>query len=668
MPPLPVGVADKLSRSVVDQRGRLLRAYTTDDGYWRLPVSNDAIDPRYQKMLIAFEDRRFHSHVGVDPIAIARAAGQALRYHRIVSGGSTLTMQVARLLARKHPRTISGKLKQMARAIDLEQRFTKAEILNFYFRLAPFGGNIEGVRAASLAYFGREPGRLSIAEAALLVALPQSPERRRPDRHPHAAQTARNHVLDIAIKRGVITRAEHARARARPIPKRRRAFPHYAPHLADALVGDGSNSGVITTTLDRGLQQRLEQLAATSTQRFGSNVSVAILAAEHQTGRVRAYVGSPGYLDTARHGAIDMVKAVRSPGSTLKPLIYGLGFDDGRIHPRTLIDDVPTRFGGYAPKNFDGGYQGTVTISEALAASLNVPSVKVLNQVGPARLVGRIESSGFAIQLPTAAKANLSVALGGLGMSLDQLVGMYAALARGGEPIALRTVMTLQERANPSRASRARLVTQRTAHWLTQILRQAPPPPKARRGLLAFKTGTSYGHRDAWSVGYDGRHVIGVWIGRADGTPVPGLIGRTAAAPVLFDAFKRIAAKRTAFPSAKAAHRLSTNEDLPEPLRRFERGRTVAQDQRFHIEPVRISFPPDQATLSAQPNRAVIIRAEGGDGELSWLVDGRPVEPGTRATILDGRLLYRPSGPGFVQFSVIDSAGHVDRMTVRFVE
>jgi penicillin-binding protein 1C len=671
VPALSVAIAEDLSKSVTDRNGRLLRAYITEDGYWRLPVANDDIDPRYVAMLLAFEDRRFDQHFGVDPLALVRAAVQAIRHRRIVSGGSTLTMQVARLLAREHPKTLVGKFEQMVRAVDLERRFSKAEILNLYFRLAPFGGNIEGVRAASLAYFGREPNRLSVAEAALLVALPQSPELRRPDRSPKAARHARDHVLGVAAKRGVISAGEHARAQARPVPRLRQAFPQYAPHLSDALVSRTSAPLETETTIDRVLQTRLEALAATAARRAGPQVSVAILAAEHATGEVRAYVGSPGLLDSHRRGAIDMIHAIRSPGSTLKPLIYGLGFDDGTIHPRTLIDDVPTRFGAYAPKNFDGGYQGTVTITEALASSLNVPSVKVLDRIGPVRLIGRLQSAGLALTLPEAAKANLSVALGGLGMSLDQLVAMYVAIARGGEPIALRTEpQRTQATADHDAGSpvAARLVSERTAHWLTQILRQAPPPPNARRGRIAFKTGTSYGYRDAWSIGYDGRHVIGVWIGRADGTPVPGLIGRTAAAPILFDAFTRVTPERAGFAVAKTAHRLSATAALPEPLRRFERNRTTARNNRFHVEPVRISFPPDQATLAARPGTPVLLRAEGGDGALNWLVDGRPVTGDARTMPLDGQLLYTPTGPGFVEFSVVDGTGQIDRLTVRFVE
>ncbi|MEM1306624.1 MAG: penicillin-binding protein 1C, partial [Pseudomonadota bacterium] len=545
--PLPLAMTTDVSPTVVDRNGKLLRAYTTAEGRWRLPVTADDVDARYLDLLLAFEDRRFDAHDGVDRLSVVRALFQAVRHRRLVSGASTLTMQVARLIAQRHDRTLRGKLTQMAWALDLERRMSKRAILNLYLRLAPFGGNIEGVRAASLSYFGREPARLSIAEAALLVALPQSPERRRPDRFAERALTARNHVIDVAVHRGIITAQDGARAKRQAVPNRRRMFPMIAPHVADEVRTAQPSTRHHPTTLDAALQMSLERLAKTAAQRTGDKLSIAILAADHSTGEIRARVGSPGLFAHTRHGAIDMSRAIRSPGSTLKPLVYGLGFDRGLIAPETLIDDRPTRFGTYAPQNFGGDFHGTVTVREALARSLNIPAVKVLDRIGPGHLVGRMARAGLTTHLPTGVRPSLAVALGGIGMDLHGLVALYAGLAREGQPVRLTlhrgdargTAMTAAKQRAP-----ARLLSRKAAVALRRILLTAPPPPNARAGEVAFKTGTSYGHRDAWAIGFDGRHVVGVWIGRADATAVPGLLGRTAAAPVLFDAFKRISPRR----------------------------------------------------------------------------------------------------------------------------
>ena len=396
--PPPLEVANDLSTVVLDRRGQLLRAFTTTNDRWRLPVETRDVDSRYMAMLFAFEDRNFRTHGGVDMRAVVRAATQLVLHRRLVSGASTLTMQVARLIEERHERTASGKLRQMVRALQIEERLSKDEILNLYLRFAPFGGNLEGVRAATLAYFGKEPKRLSVGEAALLVALPQSPEARRPDRYSQAAVRARARVLDRAVAAGVISPAEAQRAKSEPIPTKRRPFPLLAPHLTEAEVAAAPAQRVHRLTLDRTLQQSLEQLAREQTALIGERLSSAILVADHQTGEILAHVGSANYLDETRFGAIDMVEAVRSPGSTLKPFVYGLSFELGLAHPETLIDDRPVRFGTYTPKNFDEDFHGTVTIRSALAQSLNIPAVKVLDRVGPARFVARLKRGGFSPQ------------------------------------------------------------------------------------------------------------------------------------------------------------------------------------------------------------------------------------------------------------------------------
>ena len=659
----------QVSVSVLDRHDRLLRAFTTPEGRWRLPLEPDEVDQRYLAMLLAFEDKRFYRHGGVDVRSLARAAWQLARHRRIISGASTLTMQVARLIEGKHERTGSAKLRQIMGALQLERRLSKKEILALYLRLAPFGGNIEGVRAASLAYFGKEPRRLSVGEAALLVALPQSPEQRRPDRSPKAARAARDRVLARAAGAGVITAAEATRAKLEPVPTVRRDFPKIAPHLSEAEVALAPTKTVHRLTLDRDIQTALESLAEEQTKFLGQKLSAAILAVDHTTGEVIAHVGSAGYLDDARWGAIDMATAVRSPGSTLKPFIYGLAFEAGIAHPETLIEDRAVRFGSYAPKNFDEGYHGTVTIREALDQSYNIPAVKVLAAVGPGKLAGRFRRVGVEPQFPDKTPPTLAMALGGVGLTLHDLATLYASLARGGEAVTLTHRMG--EKPNPAqlllqgkrkRMPLAEYVLSPVAAWyVTDILKDAPPPLNAKGGRFAYKTGTSYGYRDAWAVGYDGRYTVAVWVGRPDGASTPGLVGRIAAAPILFDAFARLGEKRVPLPAPPRGVVQATGNELPPPLKRFREGNVEVAEGPFLEPRVLISFPPDRAEVETEQDSPVLFKANGGVLPLTWLVDGAPItsDPRTR------QVVWQPPGPGFVKLSVIDAKGHVDRVTVR---
>ena len=659
----PLHRADAVSVSVLDRNDQLLRAFTTPDGRWRLPLEPADVDPRYLAMLMAFEDKRFATHSGVDLQSLLRAASQLTRNGRIVSGGSTLTMQVARLLEGEHERSAFGKVRQMLRAWQLEHRLSKDDILRLYLRLAPFGGNVEGTRAASLAYFGREPKRLSIAEAALLVALPQAPEARRPDRHPEAARRARDRVLDRAVAAGILKPEEAADARRERVPTVRREFPKLAPHLAESEVRREAARPVHRLTLDRDLQARLEPLARDHARANGARLSSAILVIDHRTGEILAHVGSADYFDDTRLGAVDMTEAVRSPGSTLKPLIYGLAFEAGLAHPETLIEDRPERFGVYQPKNFDEDFHGTVTIREALAESLNIPAVKVLAAVGPSRLVGRLRRIEANPMLPGKAEPTLALALGGLGLRLRDLGTMYAALARGGEAIPL-----VHTRNHPSAASDARrpqrLLSPVAAWYVADILKDAPPPASAKGGGIAYKTGTSYGYRDAWAAGFDGRHTIVVWVGRADATATPGLTGRSAAGPLLFDAFARLADRPAPLATApRGALKVATGA-LPLPLRRFKQpGEEPATDGLFLEPPLAIAFPHDRSELATETGEKpeIVLKAEGGALPLVWLVDGAPIasEPGRRDVV------WEPAGRGFAKISVIDARGRTDRVEVR---
>ena len=664
--PLPLKAAEETSVTVLDREDRLLRAFTTKEGRWRLPLEVNEVDPRYLDILMAFEDKRYYDHGGVDLLAMLRASYLLVRHGGIVSGGSTITMQVARLLEGRHIRTASGKIHQIARALQLEAHLTKREILRLYLRLAPFGGNIEGVRAATLAYFGKEPKHLSVGEAALLVALPQAPESRRPDRHAGAARRARDRVLDIAVETGVLAEAEAERAKTERVPTARLRFLQLAPHLSETELTQRPATHFHRLTLDRDLQAAIERLTAERTRLIGPRLSAAVLVVDHASGEVLAHVGSAGYLDRDRQGAIDMTTAVRSPGSALKPFVYGLAFENGLAHPETLIEDRPTRFGTYRPENFDEDFHGTVSIREALGSSLNVPAVKALAAVGPSRLVGRFRHVGVAPVLPRNAEPSLAIALGGLGMTLRDLASLYTGLARGGEPIPLtwRREDGDEKPASPASDSTRHVLSPVAAWYVTDILKDAPPPPNTRGGAIAYKTGTSYGYRDAWAVGYDGRHVVAVWVGRPDAASTPGLMGRLAAAPILFDAFTRIAERRTPFASAPAGAITGGNADLPPPLKRFRDGGndTVAKGP-FLDPPVLISFPPDRSELDVAERDAepLVLKAEGGALPLTWLIDGTPVD--TDPFRRDAS--WQPDGRGFARLTVIDARGRADRVTVR---
>ena len=672
--PLSLARAEALSTTVLDRNDRLLRAYAAPDGRWRLPVEITDVDARYLAMLVAYEDRRFRSHRGVDVRAMLRAGWQLVRHRRIVSGGSTLTMQVVRLLLGEHDRTLWGKIRQALLALALERRLSKDEILALYLRLAPFGGNLEGVRAAALAYFGKEPRRLSVAEAALLVAIPQSPQARRPDRSPEAARRARDHVLARMLAGGAVSPEDAARAMAEPLAPTtlaRREFPMLAPHLADGEVAREATRAVHRLTLDRRVQASLEALVRDYVATLERRMSAAVIAVDHRTGEIVAYVGSPGLLDMERFGAIDMGLALRSPGSTLKPIVYGLAFELGLAHPSTLIEDAPARFGLYVPKNFDSEWHGTVTIRAALIHSLNIPAVKVLEAVGAGRLHSRLQQAGVDPVLPKGADPSLAMALGGVGLRLVDLAQLYAAIARGGEPV------VLNHRREPApakagvaaprgRESGRRLLSEIAAWYVRDILCRALPPANAKPGQVCYKTGTSYGFRDAWSVGFDGRHTIAVWVGRADGAAVPGLTGRGSAAPLLFDAFARLSLQRTPMPPPPSGVLRASTGDLPPPLRRFREGATPTGEGTSDpaAEPApRIAFPPDRAEIEVdeEDGDTVLVKAEGGALPLTWLLDGEPIasDPARReAAIPAGRR-------GFFRLSVIDARGRTDRATIR---
>jgi penicillin-binding protein 1C len=658
--PLPLDRAREVSTTIVDRNGKLLRAYAMADGRWRLPVdAKNNVDPTYLKLLLAYEDQRFYSHDGVDPLALGRAAFQLATRGRIVSGGSTITMQLARLMEPRRQRSLHAKLRQIVRAIELERQLSKDQILDLYLALAPYGGNLEGIRAASIAYFGKEPKRLSLAEAALLVALPQSPETRRLDRYPEAARAARDRVLDRMVAENQVSVEDARQAKAAPVPKLRKPMPILAPHAADQALATLKDTPVIKLALDANLQRVLEPLARDRAIALGPNISVGIIVVDNESGDVLARVGSADYFDETRAGQVDMTRAVRSPGSTLKPFIYGLAFEDGFVHPESLIDDRPIRFGSYAPENFDLTFQGTVPVRKALQLSLNVPAIALLDRVGSSRLSSRFRQAGVNLVLPKEEAPGLAMGLGGVGITLQDLAQLYAGLAGLGTTRPLREVVMGDDRREP-----LRLLDQVAAWQVGNVLLGTPPPENAAHNRIAFKTGTSYGYRDAWSVGFDGRMTIGIWVGRPDGAPVPGLIGRTAAAPILFDAFARTGKLPAALPKAPKGTLVASNPKLPLPLRRF---RPVGELVRPGGEQaLRIQFPLNGSRIDIDRTggaeaAAMPVKVAGGVLPLTMLVNGTAIGE------IDGRRqrLIDPPGPGFARLTVIDATGAADTVVIR---
>ncbi|MPR03414.1 peptidoglycan glycosyltransferase PbpC [Pseudomonas sp. MAFF 212408] len=527
--PLPLP-ADDLARVVLAEDGTPLWRFADANGVWRYPVQSSEVSPYYLDALLTYEDRWFYQHPGVNPLALARATWQNLTGARVVSGGSTLSMQVARLLD-PHSRTLHGKLRQLWRTAQLEWHLSKEQILTLYLNRAPFGGTLQGVAAASWAYLGKSPAQLTHAEAALLAVLPQAPSRLRPDRHPLRAQQARDKVLRRLAEFQVWPQSAVDEALEEPLLLAPRLEPSLAPLLARRL-NRADSPPLIRTTLDATLQRRLEDLLLGWRARLPEHTSAAILVVEAETMAVRAYLGSVDINDAKRFGHVDMISALRSPGSTLKPFLYGMALDDGLIHSESLLQDVPRRYGDYRPGNFSMGFSGAVPASTALSSSLNLPAVQLLEAYGPKRFAAQMRIGGMPLALPALAEPNLALILGGAGSRLEDLVGGYSAFARDGKSANIRL--------QPDDALRERPLLSPGAAWIVRriLSGQARPDRDARaelvqRPALAWKTGTSYGFRDAWAIGVGPRYLIGVWIGRPDGTPVPGQFGLASAAPLM---------------------------------------------------------------------------------------------------------------------------------------
>ncbi len=651
--PPPLDTAGQVSAEVLDADGQLLRAFATPEGRWRLKTDVSDVDPQFLRMLVAYEDRRFYDHRGIDPLAIGRAALQLATSGRIVSGASTLSMQVARLIEPRSGRSLSAKLLQVVRAIQIERRLSKEQILDLYLTHAPYGGNLEGVRAASLAYFGKEPKRLTVAQAALLVALPQLPEKRRPDRNLAAAEAARKRVLERVAVADAVGDGEAGRAEATLVPARRMQLPALAAHVAEAALRKAPKEREHKTTLKKQVQEGLELTARNAAMRLGPKLSIAMVMADARSGEIVGEVGSADYFDASRSGWIDMTRISRSPGSTLKPFIYGLAFEQGLVAQETIIEDRPADFFGYRPRNFDMSYQGDVTIREALQLSLNVPAVKLLDAVNPTRLMVRFRRAEVQPSLPPNETPGLAIGLGGVGITLKDLVQLYTALANNGQPVRIGDGVT----GIPGKIDGEPLLEPVAVWNIADILSGVIPPASAPQRGIAYKTGTSYGYRDAWSVGYDGRYVLGVWVGRPDNGAVPGLTGYGTAAPILFEGFAKSGIATTPLPRPPSGAIRIAKQDLPVSQRRFALNASGLLVNSSRESAPQIVYPPEGAHVDLGAKNGdlspLVLKVQGGRAPFRWLANGKPLPDLSRRRTNQ----WLPDGAGYSKLTVIDAMG-----------
>jgi len=513
---------------IVAEDGTPLRAFADKQGMWRYPITLKQVSPLYIEALLNYEDRYFWQHFGVNPLALIRASFQYLQHGKIISGGSTLTMQVARLIIPRK-RTVIGKFLQILRALQLEWHYSKTEILNYYLNHAPFGGTLEGVQAAGYVYLGKSAQELTYAEAALLAVLPQAPSRNRPDRHPDKAQIARDKVIRRLQKYQVWTKKQAQAAMMETVYAQQNRPPVVAPLFARRFRKLARKDQPLVTTLDYEMQRGLEDLVRSYIKRLPSKTSAAILVVENKTLAVKTYIGSADFSNNERFGHVDMISALRSPGSTLKPFLYGLALDEGLIHSESLLTDAPISLDGYRPKNFSRGFIGPVSVSNALKRSLNVPAVQVLYHLGSEKFVSQLKNAGLTLHFYNRAKPNLSVILGGVGTTLETLVATYTAFANDG--------LTGQLRFIKQQPQQSRYLLSKGAAW---IIRQLLQDEQQNNNQLAWKTGTSYGYRDFWSIGVTDQYTVGVWLGRPDGTPTAGHYGARTASPLLFEIVERL--------------------------------------------------------------------------------------------------------------------------------
>ena len=637
--PVNLDKSSDTSREVLDSSKKWLYVTTNSSQKWRFKPNLDKLDPLYIKMLLNFEDKHFYTHYGVNPLALFRAVFLLLKNGHITSGGSTITMQLARLLEPKS-RTLGSKIVEIIRAIQLEIHYSKKEILQTYLTLAPYGGNIEGVKAASWHFFGKLPYSLSASQCAMLVALPKNPEAYRPDHNPIRAKKARDRVLKQAFEKGIISRFIYRKALQEAIEDEYHFFPRYAAHLSQKLLNN-KHKKLINTTIDATLQKQLEEWAKLRAEELPKGSSMALLLVQNSTSEVKTYIGSNNMFSKKFPGFIDMVTVVRSPGSALKPFIYAMGFQKHIIHPKTVILDKEVSFGNYHPHNYNRKFKGQVSITEALQNSLNIPAVKVLFRVGAGEFIENLNKICGKVIVPKGV-ATLPVALGGLGISLWQLTQGYVSLANGGKVKSLRVIETSVKNNNKKNIN---VFDEQSIHMVTAILRDIPPPKNFinRANKIAYKTGTSYGYRDFWSMGYTKNYTIGIWVGRADNRPVIKTSARQIATPLMFEAFSMVDAIKGLKEWNWSVK--SVNHAPPEVLKYFDKELKNKNTLKF-------LYPKDGAKYQSAGCHKVTVRAaiDNGYAPYFWYIDNKPTQ-------VEKKSIQLPFSVGAHSITVIDNSG-----------
>ncbi|MCX7343129.1 MAG: penicillin-binding protein 1C [Proteobacteria bacterium] len=607
--PVSLEKYEQESPTMYDQNGELIHIERNKFDCWML--KSNTVDPQFKELLINFEDKSFYYHPGVNPFSLIRAVWQAISTGKIISGGSTLTMQVVRLL-NPRPRTIFNKLIEIHTALRLSLQFSKDKILNIYLTLAPYGGNLQGIRAASLYYFAKEPNCLPLSYQAMLVAIPQTPSNLRPDRFIERANTAKNKVLQrLPVHSEAVKEALSETCIITPTP-----FIKLAPHGFIAQ----KHGKIKPNCLDKTHQTAVNELIDNFVQKLPVPMNAACIIYNLKTQQIITYVG--GVTSTNRLGGNDMCQAKRSPGSLLKPFIYGLAIERGLINPHTIVTDQPINLKGYKPENFDMQFNGELSIEEALQQSLNTPVIQVLNQIGPGYFFDWLKRCQITMQFckSTSKRPGLAIGLGGVGISLQDLVQLYALLAEG------------------------KLLNNIAQNWVTQTLAQTPmPDQRIKNHGVAYKTGTSYGFRDAWSIGYDNDYVVGVWVGKADGTPCPGYHGRQIAAPLMMQIFDYLKISPIAVPE-----------------------QTIIQDHKLRFKNAeknefKITMPQTNTTICVPESGEVFLNTNE-DGPTLWYVNSNYLGKSPKG---EGVHIWKPDNSGFYEITATNSKNETANCSVQ---
>jgi penicillin-binding protein 1C len=549
----PFRVKSNYSTVVMAADSTILHAFLNDDDKWRLPTELHEITPQLRQTILFKEDKYFYYHPGINPIAIMRALVRNIATGRRTSGASTITMQVVRLL-QPRKRTYGNKLIEIFRALQLELHYSKDEILQLYLNLIPYGSNIEGIKSASILYLGKSPQLLSLAEMTALTIIPNRPSSLRLGQNNERIVAARNLWLKRFLDSHLFDKQSVEDAMREPLNAHRRDAPTTAPHWAIRLKNENKSEAVIYSSLNRSRQAQVELMVKNYVNRLQAmNIhNAAVLVVNNQTMAVECYVGSADFKNSYDGGQVDGIRAIRSPGSTLKPLLYGIAFDKGLITPKSMINDVPTNFGGFTPENFDRHFNGKVSIEFALANSLNIPSVKVLQELRPSVLIEYLKQADFRTIKKQAPNLGLSMILGGCGVTLEELTRLFSMFANEGEfrtlNLSPQPLFRRREGTSSSPAESEIILSPESTYLITNILTQITRPDLPNNfdntyhlPRIAWKTGTSFGKKDAWSIGYNRQFTVGVWVGNFSGVGVPELSGANIATPLLFDIFNSIA-------------------------------------------------------------------------------------------------------------------------------